>query len=223
MPRGGRSHVTLASSSGLSKSLLSRSQSRSELRERANVIPNVDIVEPENEKRRRLIVGALIAIAAAVFLLFAVPSDLETNAGAGSNAEPAGLTAVQPEVPAPRVELVEPTAIVEPTEVVEAPQVETQVVPTAAAAASENRVVNTPPNTMARWGRGAPRAQQSPMRPDMDTRVPDTERSVRTRGDSQPEQVGGVLLDTGGEDDTRLRPRTRSQGAVRAGGTLLAE
>ena len=121
MPRGGRSHVTLASSSELSKSVLSRSQSRSELRQRDDLIPVVDVDAPEDHKRRRLIIGALVVIAAAIFLLFAIPSELETNGGVSADS-PAVPTTTQAGAPAPQP--------VQPSEVVAAPQeLEVQAAP----------------------------------------------------------------------------------------------
>ncbi|MFK7998490.1 MAG: serine/threonine protein kinase [Polyangiales bacterium] len=235
MPRGGRSHVTLASSSELSKSLLSRSQSRSELRPREDLIPEVDIEDPEGEKKRRLILGALIVFAVAIFLLFAIPSEQDTNPAleAQGNSAPSeassAVAAPQPATPEEREASAEPTMVVEPFEAAEpeAAQVpaargaSAAVAPSVAPTPASARPANSETTTGSRTRRAA-RAEASAS-PDTDTRVPDAERSVRTRGDSQPEHVGGILLDTGGEDDTRLRPAGRSSGAVRAGGTLLAE
>lgn len=223
MPRGGRSHVTLASSSELSKSLLSRSQSRSDLQAAGDLIPEVDIDDPEGEKKRRLILGALIVIAAAIFLLFAIPSERGTNAAAGPTLEPgAAPTAVPTAAPAAaQGDDVVPARVgtVEPTEVAETP--EAPITVEAAEVAPAPTPMSPRPVNMESMA-PLPTRSASAMRPDVDTRVPDTERSVRTRGDSQPENVGGILLDTGGEDDTRLRS-SGGGGAVRAGGTLLAE
>lgn len=237
MPRGGRSHVTLASSSELSKSILSRSQSRSDVQPQEDLIPEVDVDDPEAEKKRRLILGALIVIAAAIFLLFAIPSEPRAPAlepqgdpapsSASSADGPSPSAASVPSAPsapplpsevAPLAEpSVEPTMVAAPTEA-STPAVN-EVAPTQAPAATRQA---NPESASGSGMRRAPRPEAAAA-PSVDTRVPEAERSVRTRGDSQPENVGGILLDTGGEDDTRVRPTGRSPGAVRAGGTLLAE
>lgn len=218
LPRGGRSHATLASSSELSKSLLSRSQSRSELRQRENVIPVVDIEDPEGEKRRKLILGALIVLAAAVFLLFAIPSD-DVPESPSNDSSASGLTAPDLATPEAPIEVPVPSAELpeEPTQPSLEPEASTPSSPSESATPMWRQAPQ--PTVVSPRARGG----STMMSPDDDSRVPDNERSVRTRGDSQPEQVGGILLDTGGEDDTRLPRRTRREGTVRTGGTLLAE
>lgn len=223
LPQGGRSHVALASSSELSQAISSRSQSSSELRRRESLIPDVDVEDPHDpneEKRRRLIVGALIAIAVVVFLFVAIPTDetvvtpplSEGEVGAAAEEEETTNTVEVPEdtdVVAPREEALRNEALPEERSVQEfAPPAERS---------SSGR------STDRGTGAAPPRARRGPAvrTPDQDTRLPDAEQSVRTQGDSRPEQVGGILLDTGGEDDTR--PRRRQESSVQADGILLAD
>ena len=67
----------------------------------------------------------------------------------------------------------------------------------------------------------APTAARSRRRRSPEPSGTTEEAVVDTRGQSRPERIGGMLIDTGGDDETRVP--TRSAGALRSGDTLLAQ